>query len=704
MHDDMTILPKKDFGPFELHERIGSGGMGSVYRAVQKSLKRDVVLKILHPHLADDDNLVIRFEREAHAAAQLRHPNICQVIDSSRHMGVPYIAMEYIAGDDLEKWFKRHKAPPPLEIALLILREVCRGLEHAHAAGVIHRDIKPANIMLTKDGAVKIMDFGLARVASETIAMTQAGSVLGTPRYMSPEQASGENVDARSDIFSTGVLGFELLSGQCPFGGESYSAVIHSILYAEPEALQTSNPVVTGPCAELVRRMLRKNADERFQTMSEVLQALGEVRAAMDIYHGKDVLRNYARDPDGVATMLRERGAAHHMQRAREFEGRGPAGEDLALIEYMRVVHLDPGNVEAGARVEALQKKGAKIPAEELDPGDAAPLLSSAPSLPNLQASGPPAVPTHAGADSGRPPMLAIVGGAIVVVAVIGVVFAKLFTVAPGPKTPPPAAAAQDTAGKPTAGTLPPAAAAPGKAVAPAPSTAAAATPPATAEEASATLTVRTAPPGASVTLDGTPLTGATNATYKNLKPGSHTLHLTLDGYPDQERVVRLKPGATVTQRVEFAAKPVKLGYMAFKGDATMTATIDSKPVPAADLKAPVPVPVGTHEIRLVSPGATPLTRSVTLLEGETQTIDYGATLGTGSVLVDCNVRGLEASIWVDGRDTGRRTPRLISGLSARNHSLKLVHPDYLMIGGDTAVAIPSGGRLDLTLRMVLKR
>ena len=147
----------KDFGPFELQKKIGSGGMASVYLAKQKSLQRPVVLKILYPHLAEDEKLVQRFEREARAAAMMRHENIIQVIDCGRQDDVAYICMEYVEGMDLKQWLEAH-GTPPIEMALLMLRDLCRGLEHAHGHRIIHRDIKPANIMLTPDGTIKLMN------------------------------------------------------------------------------------------------------------------------------------------------------------------------------------------------------------------------------------------------------------------------------------------------------------------------------------------------------------------------------------------------------------------------------------------------------------------------------------------------------------------------------------------------------------------
>src|SRR5690348_15129630 len=287
----------KDFGGFELKEKIGSGGMASVYLAVQKSLQRPVVLKILYPHLAEDEKLVQRFEREARAAAMMRHENIIQVIDCGRYEDVAYIAMEFVEGMDLKKWLETH-GNPPIEMAMLMMRDLCRGLEHAHGHRIVHRDIKPANIMLTPDGTIKLMDFGLARSGSETSTqMTMVGSVLGTPAYMSPEQATGEVVDERSDIFSAGVVAYELLGGQRPFSGDSYSTVLRSILTVEPPDVTHFNPLAPDDVAQIVRGMLQKDVSKRYPTIAQVRQELEAVIEQLGLLRGKDLLREYALNP-----------------------------------------------------------------------------------------------------------------------------------------------------------------------------------------------------------------------------------------------------------------------------------------------------------------------------------------------------------------------------------------------------------------------
>ena len=291
----------EELGGFELREKIGIGGMATVHMALQKALDRLVVLKLLHPHLAEDESLVARFMREARAVAALQHPNIVQVIDCGQKGAVFYIAMEFVEGQDLREILNDHGAPP-LEVAILLLRDICMGLEHAHEKGIVHRDIKPSNVMLANEGLVKIMDFGLARMAQDTTHMTVDGSVMGTPAYMSPEQAKGERADHRSDIFSLGVVGYELLSGSSPFQGDSYASVTHAITNIDPPPL--ASPPVPASLATLIQHMLVKDPAQRCPSAGTARTAVESVMQSLELARTQDLLREYARDPEGCRQRL----------------------------------------------------------------------------------------------------------------------------------------------------------------------------------------------------------------------------------------------------------------------------------------------------------------------------------------------------------------------------------------------------------------
>jgi serine/threonine-protein kinase len=294
--------PGDVIGGFRISEKIGSGGMATVYKAVQLSLDRVVVLKILHAHLAEDESLVARFDGEAKKAAYLRHENIVQIFDSGRIGGVAFIAMELVEGMDLRHLMDQSR-PIPEEIVVLLLRDVAAGLEHAHGRCLVHRDIKPANLMLTSDGQVKIMDFGLARRDEDPSNMTVTGTVMGTPAYMSPEQAEGKEVGVESDLFSLGVVGYELLAGRRPFGGNSYAAALRSIVSDAAPRLEELPDAHSPALIRLVHGLLEKEPGLR-KSAGEARETLESIADSMGIRRGADLLRRFLADPAACRSSL----------------------------------------------------------------------------------------------------------------------------------------------------------------------------------------------------------------------------------------------------------------------------------------------------------------------------------------------------------------------------------------------------------------
>jgi serine/threonine-protein kinase len=265
-------------GKYRVLEEIGHGGMGVVYRAEDLKLRRLVALKFLPPHLVDAPELEERFLVEARAAAALSHPNICVVHEIGEIEGRPYIAMEYVEGETLRERIRR--GPPTVEEALAIATQVASGLGETHGKGILHRDIKSANIMVTGKGQAKVMDFGLAKLRGAS-SLTRSHTTLGTVAYMSPEQARGEDLDGRTDIWSLGVVLYEMLTGELPFRGDHEQTVIHSILHSEPRPPSRVRAGLPSGVDEVVGRALAKEAAERYATMEELRADLEAVAAGL---------------------------------------------------------------------------------------------------------------------------------------------------------------------------------------------------------------------------------------------------------------------------------------------------------------------------------------------------------------------------------------------------------------------------------------
>jgi serine/threonine-protein kinase len=264
-------------GRYELGELIGYGGMAEVHRGRDLRLNRDVAIKVLRADLARDPSFLTRFRREAHSAAGLNHPAIVSVFDTGEEVGAdgvaqPYIVMEFVEGRTLRD-ILRAEGRLPARRALEITADVCAALDFSHRSGIIHRDIKPANVMITPAGAVKVMDFGIARaVADNSATVTQTANVIGTAQYLSPEQARGETVDPRSDVYSTGCLLYELVTGSPPFQGDSPVAVAYQHVRENPVLPSTRNPDMPRAVDSIVMKALAKNTANRYQSAAEMRQ------------------------------------------------------------------------------------------------------------------------------------------------------------------------------------------------------------------------------------------------------------------------------------------------------------------------------------------------------------------------------------------------------------------------------------------------
>jgi eukaryotic-like serine/threonine-protein kinase len=283
----MTLAPGTKLGPYELVAQLGAGGMGAVYRALDTRLGREVAVKVLPPGSADDPERLRRFQQEASATGLLNHPNLLAIFDVGSHEGTPYLVTELLEGQSLRE--RLEESALPVRKAVEVALQVARGLAAAHDKGVVHRDLKPENLFLTKDGRLKILDFGLAKLVphktagltdrqAATIlvnsAETSPGVVLGTVGYMAPEQVRGEPADHRADIFSFGVILYEMLSGQRAFRGDSAIETLNAILKEDPSELATLDSTIPASIERVVRRCLEKHPEERFQSAHDLAFAL----------------------------------------------------------------------------------------------------------------------------------------------------------------------------------------------------------------------------------------------------------------------------------------------------------------------------------------------------------------------------------------------------------------------------------------------
>ncbi|MEU1210964.1 protein kinase [Streptomyces sp. NPDC005791] len=275
-------------GRYQLRDLLGEGGMASVYLAYDSALDRQVAIKTLHTELGREQSFRERFRREAQAVAKLQHTNIVSVFDTGEdELGgavMPYIVMEYVEGQPLGSVLHsdiQQYGAMPAEKALKVTADVLAALETSHEMGLVHRDIKPGNVMMTKRGVVKVMDFGIARaMQSGVTSMTQTGMVVGTPQYLSPEQALGRGVDARSDLYSVGIMLFQLLTGRIPFDADSPLAIAYAHVQEEPVAPSSINRAITPAMDALVARALKKNPNERFPSAAAMQDEIARVLSA----------------------------------------------------------------------------------------------------------------------------------------------------------------------------------------------------------------------------------------------------------------------------------------------------------------------------------------------------------------------------------------------------------------------------------------
>jgi len=260
---------------YQIIEELGKGGMGRVYKVLDNEIGEKVALKLLNPDIAADSKTIERFRNELKTARQISHKNVCRMYHLSKEEGAPYIIMEYVRGEDLKSMIRMMARLSPGQ-TVSIGRQVCEGLNEAHRLGVVHRDLKPQNIMIDRDGNVKIMDFGIARTLRAK-GITGEGVMIGTPEYMSPEQAEGKEADERADIYALGIILFEMLTGRVPFEGETPLSVALKHKTEAPPDPRKINTQIPNDLALLILRCLEKEKGERYQSAQELLGEFAKI-------------------------------------------------------------------------------------------------------------------------------------------------------------------------------------------------------------------------------------------------------------------------------------------------------------------------------------------------------------------------------------------------------------------------------------------
>lgn len=340
-------IPKK-IGKYEILSDLGKGAMGMVYRARDLRLGRLVALKTMLEGVDKDEDLVKRFNIEAQAAAQLNHENIITVYDLGEEGDVYYIAMEYLEGEDLKNVLLKKKLSLPEKLNIIL--QICSGLEYAHKMGVVHRDVKPANVMILGTGKIKLMDFGIAHMASSD--MTRTGMIIGTPDYMSPEQVMGKKIDNRSDIFSTGVIFYEMMTGKKPFTSDSVTSILYKIAHEPLPSFDELGVEVPIEIETIINKAVEKEPEKRYQAMTEMMK---DLKAVIDLY-GEQKMATMPSLHNEIKKLIEE---GKNLQKARKFQN--------AAEVYNKALSLDPDNSMLKRLIEKVESELIKMKMSDVD-------------------------------------------------------------------------------------------------------------------------------------------------------------------------------------------------------------------------------------------------------------------------------------------------------------------------------------------------
>ncbi len=354
----------KKIGGYTIGKQVGKGGMATLFRGTQDSLNRTVAIKELHSFLYEDTTFIDRFKREALVLSKLEHQNIVRIYEFIEMHSSFFIIMEFVEGVDLKAVIKSVGGKMSPQLALMFVYFILKGLSFAHNRSVVHRDIKPANILVSKAGDVKLVDFGLAHT-EDAQNLTMTGTLMGTPAYMSPEQAKGEPADDQSDIFSTGIILYELLAGEKPYPDtKNYMSVIAKILSPEPLPVPKLSPDVDGQLASIYKKMVAKEKEERYQSCGEALTDIEEYFARFGTTPSEDLIMNYLNSPSKYWPKFRQSMIDKSMKMGTTDFKLGKEGYSTAINHFKRVLVWDPGHAEAKDYIEKINKaiSGGKVP------------------------------------------------------------------------------------------------------------------------------------------------------------------------------------------------------------------------------------------------------------------------------------------------------------------------------------------------------
>ena len=690
---------------YEIKELIATGGMAAIYKATQISTDQTVAIKILHGHLAQDKDFITRFEREARAAADLKHENIIDIINYGHAEGVYYIAMQYVDGKSLKELINSVKFIPH-DVALAIIYEICQGIEHAHQKGVVHRDIKPANILISQGGMVKITDFGLAQ-AQDLTSITVTGAIVGTPAYMSPEQAAGKRIDIRSDIFSLGVVTYEMITGTKPFQGETYSSVIHAILTTQAPKPIEANPIVSEEISSIIEKMIHKDVDKRYQNINQISDDVYAFFKEQNVEVPNKRIAEFMKEPERVAQNMLQHVKEKCLKRGLYYTTLGKTNIDDAIKEFEKVRFLDPDNGQANRHLAELRRRkrvDKPIKAREIHKPKKTSLVKVA----------------------------AIIGAIFVITVFAAALFRNQNARATASidygylyidSKPTQAAVYLDNSPLASSTPINIDSISTGEHVLEIrkqgyqPYTQTITIKGSDALSVSALLIreigayaggsiiVNSSPSGAKVIVDGKDTGWKTPCTINDLGAGSHRIRIEKAGYRPADLTRNIRAGQTTRVSANLtkaeqrtAGQSTQKSYLRINVEPWAKIYIDGKYVETTPIAKPLVVTSGTHLIRLVNPSFQDWQKRISFTPGQTKSMDVRLEPLTGYVKL--SVRPW-ADVYIDGKFYETTPIAKAIELSAGKHTLKLINPSF--IAHEEVITVVANKTLKKSVELIQK-